>query len=235
MAVPSFVAHGTNASGGSPVAPAITGLAADDIMVLMCASAHYVATAPAGWNVLPNFPVVGPTNGGGAPWLDPGGDHAIRIDGWWKRSVGGEGGTTVTVTNGHVVQFAIRGCVASGNPFESVVKDESGVWTPATYNIPAGSTATPDCLVVEWTSASQTGSTISSYTNADLAALTERLDADAGGGGLYFATGTKAAAGAFGATAAVVSGGGSGTWIGASLVMASQAAASLARSIGLVI
>ena len=178
-----------------------------------------MATAPAGWTAISGFPVLGPLNTGAEPWFNPGADHAVRVYGWWRRVVGGETNPTVTATNGHGIIFAVRGQPSAGVPVESVTYN-GGAWNAT--STPAGVTASPDCLVVAMTCDSATGRNVTSYTNADLASLTEQIDiTNAGAGNNHYATGGKASAGAFGATAIVISAGADGEWIGVSLVLAS--------------
>lgn len=99
--------------------------------------------------------------------------------------------------------ITFRGCVASGDPFESV--NGTSATTDAAVSIPGGTTLGANRLVVAICAHSIDAATpqSSGEANASLTSVTEVLDVDTtqgSGNGIVVITGIKAAAGVFGAT-----------------------------------
>ena len=103
--------------------------------------------------------------------------------------------------------IAIRGAVSSGDPWDvtaggtEAASDTSGSIAGATTTV--ANTLVVTAIATSLPDASST-TNFSSWTNANLTSLTERIDnaVTAGnGGGLGAATGVKATAGAYGSTA----------------------------------
>jgi len=204
-APPTFVAAGNVASGTGTISPALpAGIAANDILLLFVETANQACSI---------------TNQNGGTWTQvsgspqgtgtAGGTAATRLTAFWSRYNGTQGAPTVSDSGNHTLgrMIAIRGAGTSGDPCDvtaggvEATSDTSG-------SIPGATTTVADTLVVAAiaTSLPDASSTakFSGWTNSDLSSLTERTDnsVNAGnGGGLAIATGGKATAGAYGATA----------------------------------
>ena len=205
LAAITFVAAGTVASGTGAITPALpAGLQANDILLLFVETANQTSSI---------------TNQNGGTWTQVTGSPqgtgtaaattATRLTAFWSRYNGTQGAPTVSDSGDHQLGriVAIRGATTAGDPCDvtaggvEATSDTSG-------SIPGATTTVANTLVVAAiaTSLPDAASTakFSGWTNADLASLTERTDnsVTAGnGGGLAIATGGKATAGAYGATA----------------------------------
>lgn len=202
MALPTVVAVGTVANGTGDVVPGLpTGWAADDIhiMVVEQSAVNTFGTAPSGWAL-----VTGTQQKAGSA-ADDG-----NIQVYWRRAVGGDTAPTVTDTINHTSAriLGVRGCIASGNPWDVITAGTAAAGT--LVSITGGTTTVNDCLIVAVVG---TGPDIASTTevgnwaNASLANVTERMDnynTDGNGGGFGMATGEKATAGAYNATTATL-------------------------------
>jgi len=137
------------------------------------------------------------------------GTDGVRLTAFWSRYNGTQGDPTASDSGNHQLGriIAIRGAVASGNPWDvtaggvEAVSDTSG-------SIPGTTTTVTNTLVVTAIAAALPDAAgtanFSSWTNANLTSLTEHTDntVNAGNGGaLGVATGIKATAGAYGNTA----------------------------------
>jgi hypothetical protein len=199
MALPTFVAAGTLASGTGNITPALPGgYAANDIFLLFVESANQTIAVPtAGW-----AEVTGSPQGTGTA----GGTAATRLAVFWKRAIAGDTAPTVTDPGDHAVGrvLAFRGCVASGNPWDITAGDVDTT-ADTSGSIPGATTTSPDTLIVLAVSngTDTTTAQASGWTNASLAGILERIDSNAtasNGGGFAVATGGKAVAGAYSAT-----------------------------------
>ena len=204
-AAPTFVAAGTVASGTGAITPALpAGLQANDILLLFVETANQTISI---------------TNQNGGTWTQvtgspqgtgtAGGTAATALTAFWSRYNGTQGAPTTSDSGNHQLGriIAIRGATTSGNPWDvtaggvEAAADTSGSIAGATTTV-----ANTLVVVAIATSLPDANSTakFSGWTNADLSSLTERTDntVTAGnGGGLGIATGGKATAGTYGATA----------------------------------
>jgi hypothetical protein len=131
---------------------------------------------------------------------------------WARASSGAMAAPTVADLGNHQLGeiLTVRGCIASGDPWDVTAGDVQSTATTA-VSVPGATTTVSDCLVVMIasngfdTDIAQT----SGWANPDLANVTERGDINTAlghGGGFGFATGEKAAVGAYGATTATLAG-----------------------------
>ncbi len=204
-AMPTFVAAGAVASGTGTISPALpSGLQTNDILLLFLETANQTISI-SNQNGGTWTQVTGSPQGTGTA----GGSSATCLTAFWSRYNGSQGAPTTSDSGNHQLgrMIAIRGATTSGNPWDV---EAGGV--DATSNtsgsIPGTTTTVANTLVVvaiatSLPDASGTAN-FSGWTNANLSSLTERTDntVTAGnGGGLGLATGGKATAGAYGATA----------------------------------
>jgi type II secretory pathway pseudopilin PulG len=201
----AFVAAGAIDSDNGAITPALpAGIATGDILLLFLETANQaisISNQNGGiWTEVTNSPQGTGTAGNAA---------ATRLTVFWSRYNGTQGNPTTSDSGNHQLgrMIAIRGVVASGNPWDitsggvEAAADTSGSIPGATttvaydFVVTAIATALPDAA----------GTTnFSAWTNGDLASVTEQTDDTTGqgnGGGLGIATGTKASAGAYGNTA----------------------------------
>jgi hypothetical protein len=204
-AAPTFVAAGAVASGTGAITAALpSGLQANDILLLFVETANQAISI---------------TNHNGGTWTEvtgspqgtgtAGGTAATCLTAFWSRYNGTQGSPSLSDSGNHQIarMIAIRGATTSGNPWDvtaggvEATSDTSG-------SIPGATTTVANTLVVAAiaTALPDANSTakFSGWSNADLSSLTERTDNTSNvgnGGGLAIATGGKAAAGAYGATA----------------------------------
>jgi hypothetical protein len=138
-----------------------------------------------------------------------GGTAATRLTVFWSRYNGTQGAATISDSGNHQLarMIAIRGATTSGDPCD-VTAGAVEATSDTSGSIPGATTTVANDLVVAAiaTSLPDANGTanFSGWSNADLSDLTERTDnsVNAGnGGGLAIATGGKATAGAYGATA----------------------------------
>jgi len=204
-AAPTFVAAGSVASGTGTITPALpAGLQTNDILLLFVETANQTVSIsnPNGgtWTQVANSPQGTGTAGGTA---------ATRLTAFWSRYNGTQGAPTVSDSGNHQLgqMIAIRGATTSGDPCD-VTAGSVEATSDTSGSIPGATTAVGYDLVVLAiaTSLPDANGTanFSGWTNGDLTGLTERTDntTSAGnGGGLAIATGTKTAAGVYGATA----------------------------------
>ena len=201
MAVPTFVAAGTFASGTGDIVPGLpAGWAADDIHLLIgeYSAVNAPPSAPTGWTAIPDCA------------LEAG---ALATDGcsyaFWRRAVAGDTAPTVADTINHTSGqiFGFRGCIATGDPWDVISFGTDAVADQA-LSVTGATTTVADCLVfVAYFHGTDNvfADYFASVANADLASFTVRADVShtaGNGGGFGVSTGGKAAAGAYGATTA---------------------------------
>ncbi len=207
-AIPSYRSSGTFTKGAGAITPPYpTGMAANDICLLVAESeneAISLSTANGFVEVTnsPQFAGTAATNPGN------------RIAVYWKKTAGGDTAPTVADSGNH--QTAQIHCfynvTASGNPWDITAGGNDAGANDTTGVIPGATTGTANTLVVLIQGDSRDANSTadcSAWTNADLAAITERAD-NAGntslGGGHCMATGEKASAGAYGNTTVTLAG-----------------------------
>jgi hypothetical protein len=203
---PMFVAAGAVASGTVAITPVLpSGIATNDILLLSLETANQaisIANQNGGtWTAVTNSPQSTGTAGS---------TSATRLTVFWSRYNGTQGAPTTSDSGDHQLGriIAVRGAVASGNPWDvtaggvEAVSDTSG-------SIPGATTTVANTLVVtaiatSYDPYSNSTAFFSSWANSNLTSLTERTDnaqTTGNGGGLGIATGTKATTGAYGNTA----------------------------------
>ena len=202
MALPTYVGSGTFTTGTGAITPPFhASTAIDDIALLVVESENQAISLSAAQG----FVEVGvqATKSAGTGGTNP----ANRIAVYWKRITVAGGGTAPTVADsGDHVTAAIhsfRGVKTTGDPWNVFTDGNDSGANDTTGVVPGATTTVANCLVVLICGSSNnaTSSTqFSAWTNADLAALTERLDNTHTvglGGGHGMATGEKAVAGAY--------------------------------------
>jgi hypothetical protein len=201
-AIPFFVSVGLAASGTGAITPGLApGIQAGDILLIPVQTGNQTVSNPSGYGQTGDSPQG--TGTGGAP-------TACALTMLWKRAVVVEAAPSIADPGDHALaqMLAIRGCVATGNPWD-VTSGDVLASQSTSVSIPGDTTTVANCLVVVAV-ANQTDTTTpqtSGYANANLANLTERIDVNttAGtGAGIAVATGEKAAAGAYAATTATL-------------------------------
>lgn len=205
-AAPTFVAAGAvthNTAGITPSLPA--GIATNDILLMFLETANQAISITnqngGTWTQITNSP-----QGTGTA----GGTSAARLTAFWSRYNGTQGAPTTSDSGDHQagVIIAIRGATVSGNPWNVTAGGVESA-SDTSGSIPGATSTVANTLVVTAIASSlpdyiYDNNRFSSWTNANLTSLTERLDCsrDSGnGGGLGVATGVKATAGAYGNTA----------------------------------
>lgn len=193
MALPTIVGSGAAAASTGAITPDLpAGVETNDLLLLFVETvgSESISVSDAGWTAAPNSPIN----------LNTGSNTRLSV--FWKRAGAAETAPTTTDSGDHQIGaiMAVRGCVTKGNPFlvtasgsTSAIATKTGannLW-PLINNV----------LVINAFAQGDDGQTtgqFSSFTNASLGSLTERIDAftDLGnGGGLAVATGTKATPG----------------------------------------
>ena len=201
--LPTFVAAGTPVCLGTAITVTWPTHVADDIGLLFITTdsseASTLAT-PAGFVEIADSPQ-------DAGVITTG----TRLTVFWCRATSAAMTSPVTNDSGNF-QFGViltfRDCVSSGNPWDVTAGDTNEGGSTA-VSIPGDTTTGPNRLIVAACShATDTAlAQFSGWANADLGDVTERFDASdtpSNGGGIGIATGTKASAGAFGATTATL-------------------------------
>lgn len=199
-ALPTYVGAGAASGSASALTPALPGsLLVGDILLLPLETADQAIT-------------IATANGG--TWTEVTGSPAsalatTRLTVFWSRYNGTQTAPVTSDSGDHQagIMLAFRGCPGAGNPWDvtsastDLVSQTSGSATGAT-------TTVVNTLVVIMVGSSDpdlanTGTEYSAWANADLGSVTERTDNNTlagNGGGLGTATGTRVAAGAYGAT-----------------------------------
>lgn len=205
MAIPAYKASGAHSTGQANVTvtypTAGNAPAANDIALLVVQSENeaIALTTANGFAQITNSP-----QSAGTAATDP----ACRIAVFWKRCAGGDSDPVVTDPGNHACGqiHLFTGVKTSGDPWDVIGAGNDSAANDTSASIPGATTTLNDCLVVLICGTSFNGNStaeFSSWTNGDLANLTERADncSTIGlGGGHGMATGEKASAGAYGAT-----------------------------------
>lgn len=197
LTAPTFVAAGSSATGTGDITPGLpAGHTTDDILLLFVQTSNQTAAAPAG------YVKVGPAAGFGTAAAAA----STRLTVFWKRDGGAESDPTVTDPGDHAIGqiIGIRGCPTTGDPFVCVGATRKTT-ASTTGTASAGATPVDNCLVINAFAhgLDSASAVFSSFTNADLSSVTERIDVattDGTGGGIGVSTGLKAVAGSFAAT-----------------------------------
>lgn len=201
MAAPTFRAAGAISSGtGARTPGAPTGLAADDVELLLVETANEAVTlsTTAGFAEL--------TNDGGQGTA--GSTDATRMTVFWRRWDGVAGNPTVADAGNHVIciRLAFIGCITTGDPWDVFGSNQQTSAT--TSGSVSGVTTTVDetCIVsvcAQDLPDSNNTSQFSGWTNANLVSITESSDNSrnsGNGGAIGSSHGELASAGATGAT-----------------------------------
>lgn len=203
MAVPTPQAVGTYDAQAGALSVPWPAHQADDIGVLVVEYDPNGGTPPSavtGWTQFPGSPAATGT----APAKSTG------LSVWWRRAAGAsEANAEVGACGNHAVGQigTIRGCIASGNPFDVVPTPTTDDTEDDAQSAPGATTTVGDCLILNLIASGFNGNVNawSAWTNADLTSLTEwaeTQDTIGNGGGFGIAYGTKSSAGTFGATTA---------------------------------
>lgn len=195
MPVPTVVGVGAIASGTTTVTPAYPAgytAVADDVAITFIETESEIVAAPTNWAVVTTSTVSSGT--------------ISKLTAFWRRLTAGEAAPAYTTTANHKVgaMIVVRGCVATGNPWDQALPGTELV-ADTSVSIPGVTTTAANCLVIAAFGTGQdvANTTALTWTNASLANLTHRFAgwAIAGlGGGFAFCTGEKAGLGATGAT-----------------------------------
>jgi hypothetical protein len=128
---------------------------------------------------------------------------------FWKRATAVESAPLIADTGNHqsARMMAFRGCRTTGYPWE-ITQTSTEAFVDTTGSATGPTTTQANCLIViactsDYDPAADDTAGYSAFTNAALGSLTEQIDnrsAAGGGGTIGVATGTKATAGAVGAT-----------------------------------
>lgn len=196
--LPSFVAAGAMSGNAAAITPALpAGWAENDILVLPVVTQDQVVT------------VSGYTEAGSSPVNN----SNTRLTMFWKRATSSESAPATSDSGSFQIGqiIAIRGCVASGDPWEAT-NGTSAAGASATATMPTVTTLGPNRLIVAafcFPVAADFTGFFSSWTNANLASVDERIDESrnpgGAGGALGLATGGKLLAGATGVTTTTIS------------------------------
>lgn len=201
MAAPTFHSVGAIAGSSSTHTVTMPSHAADDIILLFLMSANesISLSSAEGFALIPGL-----SNGDGTA----GGSTASRLDVYWVRATSASM-VAPTVADSGVntgsATMAIRGCIATGDPWDVVAGDATSGSNTNSVTIPGATTTVADCLVVlacsdHYDGTASRGLTL---TNSDLTSITNRIDGGhtaAGGDGLVVATADRAAAGTVGSS-----------------------------------
>lgn len=204
MAIPSYVASGTQTIGAGAVAPPWPAHQVGDIAFLFVETANQAAVLSddQGFVEITGSPV----------GLGVGGVAAsVRITVFWCRAISTSmGAPTIATTGDHIVSriSTVRNAVATGYPVHIVTSGTLLVPDTA-VSVPGGTTTINDCLMLILIANSTDNATsqTSGQTNADFSSVTEVFDANTTtgvGGGICFTRAGFATAGPFGATTALL-------------------------------
>lgn len=191
-----------NASGLSDVIVTLPALVADNLILVYVETSEDPVTAPAGYTQIQQ----NGTNGG----VFVGGNGYVRLALFAKRATGAETTVTITDPGNHAMVTAVivSGVSWTTNPWEASANEVSvAPATSSTLSAPSVTTLGANRLVLAAFATDTDTNTPqgSGYTNANLTSLAEvsNLSTNIGnGGGITIVSGTKATAGATGATTA---------------------------------
>jgi hypothetical protein len=199
--MPTVYAVGTAASGTGAITPGVpAGTTAEDVLVLFVETSNEAVPAVSGYAEVLGSPVSVTTG------------TVTRLTVRWHRATGDESGTVSVGDPGdHAIAriVGVRGCIATADPW-NVTAAATELVADTSASCPTVTTTVANCLVL---AAVATGTDVastahaSSWTNANLASVTERCDdwtSSGTGGGFAVASGEKVAAGLVGATTATL-------------------------------
>jgi hypothetical protein len=197
---PTFVAAGSATHSTAAITPALpAGIAANDILLLFVETYNQAISI---------------TNQNGGTWSQlassPQGTTGTRLTAFWSRYNGTQGAPTTSDSGDHQIGviIAIRGATTSGNPWDVTAggvestSDTSGSISGATATV--ANTLVVTAIATSLPDGNYDNNRFSTWTNANLTSLTERVDCSrnsGNGGGIGIATGIKTTAGAYGNTA----------------------------------
>ncbi len=205
MAAPAVVGVGALAASVTTISPAWPAHAVDDIgiLILECDAGETVSLTTAnGFVACPSSPIAS----GGAT-----GAGTILTAFWCRATSTSQAAPTTNDPGNHIqgLIFTISGAVTSGVPFDvsASAADIGSASTTTTW--PTVTTTGADRLIVQIATRGNDSAAASwsAFTNAALASIVEHADTgtlEGNGGGLVVISGTKAVAGATGATTATV-------------------------------
>ena len=129
---------------------------------------------------------------------------------FWRRWQSGDGTVALNDTGNHQIgtTLTVRGCPASGNPWNIVAVQVDAV-SDNSVTFPSVTTTIADCLILLIGAWSDDMTVAALPVNANLTSITEHVDqvTTAGNdGGIFVASGIKATAGATGTSTATLSG-----------------------------
>jgi parallel beta-helix repeat protein len=202
---PTYVGAGIIASGATSITPALpSGIVTGDILLMFIETANQAITVsnPNGgtWTGVTNSP-----QGTGTAASST----ATRLTVFWSRYNGTQGAPTISDSGDHQAarMIAVRGAVASGNPWDVTAGGVEGT-SDTSGSIPGATTTVNNTLIITAIAAALPDSTntanFESWTNANLTSITERVDnaqKEGNGGSIGIVTGIRSAAGAYGNTA----------------------------------
>ena len=197
---PTFVNKGTFTSGTAGLSvPVPSGIAQNDLLILVVESANQAIATPSGWTQVTNSPQFTGTAAAAG---------GVRLAVFYKIAGASEGSVTVADTGDHTVAqiFAWRGVdTTTPIPQSAGAVDASAT---ASLSCPAVTTTRNNCVIVNAIALDKDlndTDTLSAHANASLTTLTEHHDqtvASGVGGGIAVLSGVKATAGASGNTTA---------------------------------
>lgn len=198
MAV-SYVSNGAFASGTGALTVGVpAGHADGDLFLLMVNSANQTIATPSGWTQVSNSP-----QGTGTAAAAGG----VRLAVFWKLVSGTQSSQSVADSGNYTT--AIMSCWRGVDPAAPIHVTAGSVGaSSASLTWPAVTTTVPACMIINAVGLDFDGNStarLGSWTNANLASITERHDqtVNAGaGGGIGFSSGILASAGSTGSTTA---------------------------------
>lgn len=204
MAVPVFRAAGAVAANTAAITPGMpSGVLTNDILILVLKTHGDQAIT---------------VSGGTETWAEVADSpqniaSQVRLTVFWARASQNSPTSPTTSDSGnHQLgrMIAVSGCRTSGDPWD-VTSGGTSTLSITAASITGDTTTLADCLVVAIIAVNQPDATsttgFGSWTNADLATITERIDNTSSistgvgtGAGIGLATGGKATAGTYAAT-----------------------------------
>lgn len=198
MAVPTIRAVGASAGAATAISPGLpAGTVAGDLLVMFLETDNEAITV-SGWTEAPSSPQSIGTSPTGT-----------RLTIFYKIAVGGDA-TTTSDSGNHQVGRIIGITTDTFNSTTPFNVSAGGTQASTTaVSIPGATTTVAECLILAACSGDLPDATnsleFSGWANADLTAVTERIDnaaAGGNGGAIGVASGEKATAGAYAATTA---------------------------------
>jgi hypothetical protein len=203
MSIPSYVGAGATQTLGGTATPAWpAGHAINDIGVMYIkTSSQAIGSTPSGWALVTDSPqTIGAAATAGS----------VRLTVLWKRATSNaEAALSIGDSGDHQIAqiLVFRDGVTTGDPWD--VTNGGTDASSTSVSVDGDTTTVADCLILACvangteTAATQT----SGWANSDLTGVAELVDTQAAvnlGGGFSVASGSKAVAGAFGATTATL-------------------------------